>query len=331
MQRVHVPQGFPKVNTDAAPTAVFLVLFLAGAISNIILFRRNTARGHKFLFNGLCVGFCMARVVTCSLRLAWTCNIEDRDLAIAATIFVAAGVLILFIINLLFAQRILRGLHPHLGWHKAISRTFLVLYALIPLLLAMVITATVQSFFTTDRNIVRMDIDMQRGASSYFLFFAFLPMPITLFALLYPKTSEPDHFGKGAWAHKAAVVLGASAFLCLGAGFRIGTLFISWTTALTQNPPWWNAKWCFYFFNFTVELIVIVMYLVLRIDLLFHVPDGSKGPGSYSRNAKLSETKVGDDNSEIRRLQRASTDRTLHTETEPQSPVGAHVSEKGQV
>jgi len=278
MHRVHVAQGFPKPNTDAAPDAVFLALFLFTAITNVFIFLRNKRRGHKFVFNGLLTGFSMARVVTTSLRLAWMYNIEDRGLAVAATIFVAAGVLILFIVNLLFAQRILRGLHPHLGWHKGLSTAFRLLYLLILLMLAMVVTATVQLFFTTDPHIAKMDLDMQRAASTYFTVFSFLPIPIVIFALAYPKENLPDHFGRGLFWHKAVVVLAAAVLLCLGAAFRTGTSFITY-----KPDHWFNAKWAFYFFNFTLELIVVVMYIVLRIDLLFHVPDGSKGPYSYSR------------------------------------------------
>ena len=328
-QRVHVAQGFPTPDSDTAPDAVFLALFFMTALSHMFIFLRNKRRGHFFLFNGLCIGFCMARVVTSSLRLAWIYNIDNRNLGIAATIFVAAGVLILFIVNLLFAQRILRGLHPHLGWKKSISRAFLVLYLLIPILLLMVITATVQSFFTTDRNIVRMDIDMQRGASSYFLFMAFLPIPIVLFALFFPKKAEPDRFGKGAFWHKSAVVLAASVLLVLGAGFRTGTAFMTWKPDYSQpgNAPWWNSKWCFYFFNFTVELITVLMFLVLRIDLLFHIPDGAKGPGSYSRGQSGNEK---EEDIETRGLQRASEDQMSHI-SPPQTPVDAREQEKDSV
>lgn len=294
----------------------------------MFIFLRNKKRGHKFLFNGLCIGFCMARVVTTSIRLSWTYNIQNRNLAIAATIFVAAGVLLLFIINLFFAQRILRGLHPHLGWNKWLSKAFLVMYLLIIPLLIMVVTATTQSFFTTDKNIARMDIDMQRGAASYFLFVAFVPLPITIFALLYPKTTDPDHFGKGPFLHKAAVVIVASVLLVLGAGFRTGTAFHTFKPEWATNPPWWNAKWCFYFFNFTLELIVVLMYLVVRIDLLFHIPNGSHGPGSYSAQQTESEEK---EQFEPKPVQRASTDSTSHATEPPQTPVGPEAAEKLRV
>lgn len=328
MKRVHVPQGFPKSNTDTAPTATFLALFFLTALSHMFIFLRNKKRGHKFLFNGLCIGFCMARVVTSSLRLAWIYNIQSRNLAIAATIFVAAGVLLLFIINLFFAQRILRGLHPHLGWSKGISRAFLVMYLLIIPLLIMVVTATTQSFFTTDKNIARMDVDMQRGASTYFMVVAFLPLPITIFALVYPKGTDPDHFGKGSFKLKAAVVMIASALLTLGAGFRTGTSFHTFKPEFATNPPWWNAKWCFYIFNFTVELITVLMYLVVRIDLLFHIPDGSHGPGSYSREQN---EMVEKEDFESKELRRASTGSIGNATDAPQTPVGPQAAEQFHV
>lgn len=241
MQHVHVPQGFPKVSTDVPPTAVFLFLYIAGAVMHMTIFQLNRRRGRKFIFSAACFGFCMARIVTCILRIAWTCEIEDRSLAIAATIFVTAGVLVLFIVNLFFAQRILRGLHPHLGWSKIMSRMFLVLYGLIPALLVMVITVTVQSWYSSSANTKRIDLDIQRSGGTYFMVFSFLPIPLTLFALFWPKTIEPDHFGKGSFSLKAAVVLIASVLLTLGASFRTSTSFI------TINPgeplPWWNAKW----------------------------------------------------------------------------------------
>ncbi|KAK5939138.1 hypothetical protein PMZ80_008441 [Knufia obscura] len=326
MKRVHVAQGFPKPSTDAAPTAVFLGLFFIGALTNIFIFLRNNKRGHKFLFNGLCIGFCMARVVTTSLRLGWMYNLDNRGLAIAATIFVAAGVLLLFIINLIFAQRILRGLHPHLGWSKALSRVFLVLYILIPLLLIMVVTASTQSFFTTHRATAKADLNMQRGASTYFMFLAFLPIPIVIFALAYPKRNDPDHFGQGHFWLKSGVVLTASILLTLGAAFRTGTIFIDWKQEFATNPPWYNAKWCFYFFNFTVELIVIVLYIALRIDLLFHVPNGSKGPYSYSRGKEAAEQEA-----EIRGLQRSSTDRVSRGSEVSHPTFDANAKEKVEV
>lgn len=69
-------------------------------------------------------------------------------MAIAANIFVQAGVLLLFIVNLIFAQRVVRSYHPVFGWSKGLGLVFKFLYFCVVALLVMVITAAVYSFFT---------------------------------------------------------------------------------------------------------------------------------------------------------------------------------------
>lgn len=60
-----------------------------------------------------------------------------------------------------------------------------------------------------------------------------------------------------------------------------------------NDPPTYFNKGCFYFFNLTVEVLVIFLYVIVRVDLRFHVPDGSKGPGDYS-GRNLADEKEGD-------------------------------------
>ena len=223
----------------------------------------------------------MALIVTQMMRIVCACNPEDVQVAIAAQIFVSAGVLILFLINLIFAQRILRAAHPHFGWHKALSRFFTVLYVLNLLMLAVVITATVQSFYTLDKNIHRIDRDLQLATATYFMTISFAPIPMIILGLVVPRKTRVEKFGSGRWRSKVAILLTTATLLCLGAAFRCGTSFT--TPRPKNNPAWYDAKWCFYFFNFTLEIIVVGLYLVLRVDRRFYIPNGSKGPGDYTR------------------------------------------------
>lgn len=114
------------------------------------IFQINRKRDHKFIFSVMLFGFCMARIVTLCLRIAWASRPRDIDLAIAASIFVQAGVLLLFIVNLIFAQRIVRSYHPKLGWSKGLGLTFKFLYFCVAAMLIMVIVAAVYTFFTLD-------------------------------------------------------------------------------------------------------------------------------------------------------------------------------------
>jgi hypothetical protein len=213
-------------------------------------------------------------------RIVWANYPHDIQIAIAAQIFVSAGVLLLFVINLIFAQRILRAAHPHFGWHKALSNIFKVLYALVVVMLAMVITATVQSFYTLNPHIKRIDRDLQLTAITYLLFITFLPIPMVVFGLIVPRKTRLEKFGSGRWRSKIAILLTSAFLLCLGAAFRNATAYKN--PRPRNDPAWYHAKWCFYFFNFVIEIIVIYLYLLVRVDRRFHIPNGSKGPGDYS-------------------------------------------------
>ncbi|KAL2004012.1 hypothetical protein VTN02DRAFT_1075 [Thermoascus thermophilus] len=272
--------GVPTVSVDVPICAVFIALFAVGAVSHMTLFRRNMARGHKFIPSAATFGFCMARITANSLRIAWACHPQNTRLAIAAQVLVAAGVIMLFILNLLYAQRMLRAAHPRVGWSRPVSLVFKALCILVILSLVMLITVTVQSFYTLNRNTHRIDRDIQLYGSTYFAAISFLPFPILAYVVLAPrKGGRIDHFGTGRWRTKILIVCAAGFLLCLGASFRAGTSFK--TPRPADNPAWYHHKACFYIFNFTLELLVVYIYLLGRVDQRFYVPDGSSQVKHY--------------------------------------------------
>jgi len=228
----------------------------------------------------------MARTVTNILRIASTSLPSNINLAIAASIFVAAGVLIIFIINLFFAQRILRAMHPRIGWHPAVSIAFKILYGLVACTLAIVITATVQSFFTLRPRTRTIDRGLQLYGSTFLAIVSFLPILIVAVALAIPRRSAPEKFSQGRLRTKIVTLLVGTLLVSLGAAFRCGT---SWKhpVPLSQPRPKYYSKACFYIFNFTVEIVVVYLYAIIRVDRRFWIPDGAKGPGSYAAGGSL--------------------------------------------
>jgi hypothetical protein len=231
----------------------------------------------------------MARTVTCILRIASISIPTNIRLSIAAGIFVAAGVLLVFIINLLWAQRILRAFHPSVGWHRAISIIFTTLYVMIGLTLAVVITATVQNFYTLRPRTKFIDRALQLYGQTFLAVVSSLPILIVLLSLAIPRRSRPEKFGAGKMSVKIAILLAGSTLLTLGAWYRCGT---SWQTPVprSQPLPGYFAKPCFYIFNFGVEILTVYLYAIVRVDLRFHVPDGAKGPGSYAVQESANNT-----------------------------------------
>lgn len=148
---------------------MLLLLYIAAAVTNMAIFQVNRKRDHKFIFSALLFGFCMARITTLSLRIAWAAEPRNIPLAIAASIFVQAGVLLLFIVNLIFAQRIVRSYHPQFGWSRGLGLAFKFLDFCVAAMLIMVITAGVYTFYTlnvTTRQQLR-DIQLFAGTFLY--------------------------------------------------------------------------------------------------------------------------------------------------------------------
>jgi MFS family permease len=280
--------GLPDYTTDIPITSVFMLLYVLGAATHMTILQLNRRRGHKFLASGALFGFCMTRLVACAMRIAWATHSTSVPIAIAANVFLNAGVIIIIIVDLIFAQRILRASYPKMGWSRALRVAFRLYFVSIVLMLAALITSIVQQSYTLDGNIRRIDRDIQLVGTTYNSAAAFAPVPVILVALLVPRLqmggwktkSRPiDKPGVGRWRTKVRVLLLGSLLISLGAGFRCGVLY---APRPANDPAWYHSKACFYCFNFTVEILVIYTYAIMRVDRLFHIPDGAKGVGSYS-------------------------------------------------
>jgi hypothetical protein len=271
--------GQPNRQLDIPICAVFLVLFVSMAATHMTIFQINRRRDHKFLFSMLLFGFCMARIVALSTRIAWAAHPTSLGIAIAAGIFTQAGVLVLFVVNLLFSQRVLRAYHPTFGWHPAVKWTYIGLLAVVIVLLIMVISASVSLFFTLSPTEREKDRAIQLFAGTFLAAIAFLPIPVVLASLLVPRKTRVEKFGQGRFRTKVRLLLSTATALTLGAALRIGASFAA---PPASRPAWFDSKTCFYVFNFGLEFLVVFAYAVTRFDRRFHVPDGSFAPGHYA-------------------------------------------------
>jgi hypothetical protein len=315
--------GLNETKVDVPITAVFLFLFIIGAVTHMTIFQLNQRKGHKFLFSALLfgmsstqpcahvqrseiadqhLGFCMARITTCILRIASVCLPRNIKLAIAAQVFVAAGVVIIFIVNLVFAQRMIRASHPLIGWSKPFSYFFKFCYALVVVTIIMLISVTVQSFFTLNKNTRRIDRDVQLYGVTAFAILAFLPIPMLLASLAIPRHRSLDKFGAGHWRSKPYILLIGATLICFGASFRAGT---SWLTPVqrTQPLPIYYHKAFFYVVNFTVEILTVGLYAATRVDKRFHVANGASKRRSYAMYDAPSMIKLPDEEAHDEKVQ----------------------------
>ncbi|CAK7211360.1 hypothetical protein SEUCBS140593_001151 [Sporothrix eucalyptigena] len=275
--------GTPTPKVDDPISAVLLLFFIAGAATNMTILQINRRRGHKFIISGMVFGFCMARITALVMRIVWASRQHNVSIAIAANIFTVAGVVLLFLVNLLFTQRIVRAYRPRLGWSRPITYAFRFLFFSVPIVLVMVIPVSVYSFYTLDAHKHDVLRRVQLTGITWMALLAFLPIPITLLTLFAPPR-PPHHgtvesFGQGQMRTKVGLLLFTSTILTLGAGFRAG---VNFDARPLTDPAWYDSKPCYYIFNYVIEIIVVYTYTISRFDRRFHIPNGSSAPGHYA-------------------------------------------------
>ncbi|KAI1463844.1 uncharacterized protein F4812DRAFT_234070 [Daldinia caldariorum] len=284
--------GIPSVIPDVPISAVFIAIYVAFATINMVIFQLNNRRAYKFVPSVALFGFCMARIVTLSLRIAWANRQTNVRLAIAANIFVNAGILIVYVVNLIFAQRILRAKQPSIGWNTALRILYRVLYAGIACALIMVITAVVLSVYRLDPYTLRACRDVQLTSGTYLLVITALPIFLTAAAYLLPRTPNQERFGDGKMRTKAVIVIATACLCMLNAGFKAGTAYSPQRPL--HDPAWYHGKAPFYVFNFAVEILILCVLTLTRVDKRFYIPDRSSEPGHYSGRVESSPESVGE-------------------------------------
>ncbi|KAK5117378.1 hypothetical protein LTR62_005996 [Meristemomyces frigidus] len=274
----------PSVLPDVPVAAVFLFLFTTAAATHMFLLKYNARKGKKFVLCGMLFGFCFTRIFANSARIAWAVHPTSVKLGIAAQVAVYAGIILLFLANLFFTQRIVRAHHPHVGWSTPFSIALPILFVIIVGTILALIVAVIYSFYTLDPFTLHAVHDIQLYGETLYATVAFLPIPVVLASVAGRRklrnTKPVDKFGEGSMRAKVVIVLVSAVFLCLGASWRSATLYLP-AIYLQQTPPWYFSKTCFYFFNFTIEWCIVAFWAIVRIDKRFYIPDGAKGPYSY--------------------------------------------------
>ncbi|KAK1252952.1 hypothetical protein MKX08_004139 [Trichoderma sp. CBMAI-0020] len=282
----------PTRSVDIPISAVILAFFIASAAFNMTIFQLNKRRGHKFILSGLFFGFSMARISANIMRIVWACYPRNVRIAIAAQILANAGVILIFIVNLILVQRVLRAYHPRLGWSMPARIVLRSLIASVIGCLIMLITCLVVSIYTLKQSTIDQTHIAQTVALTYFAFLAFLPVPIIGLCFIIPRRQRIEKFGTGSMRYKLFLILFTSCLLTLGAAFRAGVIYYR---VPPTEPRWFQSKACFYCFNYLIELIVVFTYALSRFDKRFHIPNGSSAPGHYANGVPGSDGAVFDE------------------------------------
>jgi hypothetical protein len=280
--------GIPKAKVDILISAVFLVIYLLAGLTHTFIYNHNRhSIKTRFSPSRFIILFCIIRIATMSLRIAQTQDVSSINLFITARVFTTAGVLLLYLLNFVLSQRIMRSWHPRFGWSRTMSWAFIAFYLTVPFTLFALIGCFADALYTLDTRTRTQEGDVVKFGITYFLVVAAFPIPFILvnwFVRRVEKNERREELKEerhqyptmaGNATRSALVVMVAALVLVIGQIYRTGS---GWAKPAQLIPPaWWDSKACFYCFEFVPEVLVVILYAVLRVDRLFFIPAKSEG------------------------------------------------------
>ncbi|KAK2001336.1 hypothetical protein LX36DRAFT_570407 [Colletotrichum falcatum] len=272
------PGGVPSNSLDLPLTLAFMLLFILAGYVHITIYRANGKRGHKFLISDIIFEFCILRTVTCIFRVTWSVA-ATRGVILMASITENGGVSLMYAVNIFFAQRLVRSIHPKFGWSMAFGQLTFFLLISVPTFIIFNIVSTILLFLSAG-NADRLELadDLLKLGSSWNTWLSIFPVVVVSVCLCVPGPA-PEKFGTGSQRVKVALLYVGAFMLIAGQSIRLYALFHK---ELPGTKSIIYSKAVFYTTGFMFELLVVALYAILRVDERFHIPDGSSGPGDYS-------------------------------------------------
>ncbi|KAK3319632.1 hypothetical protein B0T19DRAFT_269813 [Cercophora scortea] len=255
--------GIPEVKVDAPISGVFIFLFFLAAIFFIISVHADHRRTERHPISILLVAFCALRITALAIRIAWATQLTNLNLAIAGNVFTLAGVVILYVVNLLLTRRLLAD-YARFGHHPATWRVFAFLIFCVASCLIMAVSATVDTFFTNKESVLRSARDVQLCASTILLALVIVPIPAVAALYFFHRREEAVAGGEETrFRARCRLIFITALLLTLEAGFRCGTAF---DARPLGQAAWFHHKACLYCLNFLVELLVVYQIVFARLD-----------------------------------------------------------------
>ncbi len=225
----------------------------------------------------------LLKVLSWPQQLSKTEGKSGIVLASPGILLTSHSVAAVFAVNLVLAQRVVRAMHPSFGWGLGFTIFSQFLIFSIPAVIAMNAVSVSVNFFSVDPVQREVTEELLMFGSSWNLMVAAMPLVWVFLATAKPGP-RIENFGVGEFRSKTSLLVFGAITMSVGAGVRL---------AISVNDPSFTSplsgKIVFYMTGFLLEIITVAAYAYFRLDLSFHIPNGSIGPGAYSKDPDTSE------------------------------------------
>ncbi|KAK4187879.1 hypothetical protein QBC35DRAFT_550998 [Podospora australis] len=245
--------GHPTPHTDIPICAVFIFLF-ALAIPVHLALKRAT----KFPAV-LIVVFCTLRIVSLVMRIAWALHPNQLRVEIAAATFALAGVVLLYVLNLILSRRFVRD-YAIFGYRPSVKGVYRFGIFIIVACLIMAVIVSSNTYFTRAPDILQECRDILLAVIAILTVMAFVPV-ITVLVVWFFADEEAIDREKTRFKRRVTMLVVTSLLLTLEAGFRCGTLYAARPVG---REAWFNHRAAYYCLGFLLEILVVYLLVAVR-------------------------------------------------------------------
>lgn len=257
--------------------------------------------------------------------MGWSAQPTNNHLALAASIFVGVGTVILNIVNLAMTSRVVRSQHSigHSRIYKVMSRILIICIVVTIMLL---VIAGVQASYTLDTKTRQVDRRIQLYGTTFNSVISFLPLPIIVLSIITVHRSW--RFAPSTERRRVLLVSTAGFLLT----FRSVWLCISlWQPLAAPTRPlqWYFSKPVYYLVALVPELLVVYLLALGRYDKYFYTSPhgtffdaGSKTVSPDPSIIRFPGTPMSPDHKRGWMSPRKTPSPTYRNQIGPQSPYG---------
>ncbi|KAF2258317.1 hypothetical protein CC78DRAFT_526520 [Lojkania enalia] len=239
------PGQRPSVSQDIAPSTDFPALYITPAPRHQFIFQRNRIRGHKSLMSWAMFGFAMAQLGTMILRIARATRPDSGSVAPAASLSAFLGAPVIYVVVLILAMRVFRGVSLRLGWNAWLGRGIRITHGLLLIVTLVVVPFGMVTGFTRsgpDQNYPTSAPGPQKPAS-HSSTCSHQSSPSFPYSSHPQQTAPPENFGTGSIQSKLIILGIILLFTKFISGFRVGVIWAPYRPL--SQLTWCNSRAAF--------------------------------------------------------------------------------------
>ncbi|KAK3388775.1 hypothetical protein B0T20DRAFT_102612 [Sordaria brevicollis] len=279
--------GIPTEGVDIPISSVFILLFGIAAVWHLYTYfwvdRRRLPRQRHFFAMMLFV-FSTLRMFSLVMRIIWAASVTDPHIpeqvvAVPARTFTTAGNTLIYILNFFTVRRFNRD-YALFGAHPAPLRiTRFLMFATLACLV-MIVTSLVDSYHEHTDAVEKQGRAVQLAALTILTVLAFCPIIMASLGHVFrdnAKVYGGSQEEKRRYKARMRLIMISSLLMTLDVGYECG---VAYARRPVERPAWWHHRAALYLSDYLLELLMVALFGVARLDRRFKMMRASERLGS---------------------------------------------------